>query len=522
MALDINKTFVSADLTLTHTIKLYRKANAWGDAHGVDGVWNGANAYVFTIDIDKTDIWDPTVAYKIAKRLIAAPNTVETIQDDLMLGDIKMATDAVIHLADTTAHGATGANVGTTNSQTLTNKTIDADLNTLSNIDGEQFKIFTQGKEAKAFKIKPGADDSVIHIDASNVTTTVIQAANAAKSENRILQLKASSINLTNLAGGLTNVKITGLAAGTLSGEAVRWDEFDALDTRVELLEAGGTFGGAPAVTASVTIWRRIRSITGQITTTLRLEFTMDVANRGLERRWEIFHGPAEPNISAGSITADELDYLRDNFDRILLRHGEGNTYYVETIADRWFVFVAVDDSDNRYASDPIDSMIWREGGIPPGRDEAGDEITQHEVLSNPVLIAGTADDAAATEFSASDWKQSNVTPVIKTRLMYKHREGHQSLTVTCGLKVDFDTGYVKAELTARGGSAVAGKNATGSTVNTSYEDVVLTIPVSTGLTAGTRYELEISIWNSDPTPGSLTFLENAISVEVSKNIEVY
>lgn len=51
-----------------------------------------------------------------------------------------LETDLPAHIADTTTHGTNGNVVGTSDVQTLTNKTIDADSNTVSNIDVGELK----------------------------------------------------------------------------------------------------------------------------------------------------------------------------------------------------------------------------------------------------------------------------------------------------------------------------------------------------------------------------------------------
>lgn len=50
------------------------------------------------------------------------------------------SSDLTTHISDTTTHGTTGNIVGTTDSQTLTNKTIDGDDNTLSDIPSTALK----------------------------------------------------------------------------------------------------------------------------------------------------------------------------------------------------------------------------------------------------------------------------------------------------------------------------------------------------------------------------------------------
>lgn len=71
--------------------------------------------------------------------------------------DLATQTDLNNHITDTSTHGVSGDIVGTTDSQTLTNKTIDADDNTISNIDNAAIK---SNAEIDATKIADGTVDN--------------------------------------------------------------------------------------------------------------------------------------------------------------------------------------------------------------------------------------------------------------------------------------------------------------------------------------------------------------------------
>lgn len=90
------------------------------------------------------------------------------VQDQL--DDKVEQTDFDNHVNDTTTHGTTGAIVGTSDSQTLTNKTIDADLNTVSNIDDGNIKA---GAGIDAAKIADGSVSSTEFQYLSGVTSDV-------------------------------------------------------------------------------------------------------------------------------------------------------------------------------------------------------------------------------------------------------------------------------------------------------------------------------------------------------------
>jgi len=82
------------------------------------------------------------------------------------------------HEADTTAHGVTGDVVGTTDAQTLTNKSIDANNNTITNIDNADVK---DGANIDAAKIGTGVV-STAEFNYVNGVTSDIQAQIDAKS----------------------------------------------------------------------------------------------------------------------------------------------------------------------------------------------------------------------------------------------------------------------------------------------------------------------------------------------------
>lgn len=110
------------------------------------------------------------------------------------------------HIAATVAHGATGAVMGTTNSQVVTNKTIDADLNTISNL--------AHGAEVDN-------PSSGVH----GVVGSVVGTTDSQTLTNKTID--AASNTLSNIGDGELT---TGIDAAKLADGSVSNDEYQRLD----------------------------------------------------------------------------------------------------------------------------------------------------------------------------------------------------------------------------------------------------------------------------------------------------
>jgi hypothetical protein len=144
----------------------------------------------------------------------ASDDTIPSAKATKTALDLK-ATDADLttHISDTTTHGTTGDIVGTSDSQVLTNKTIDADLSTISNIGDEELKA---GIDAAKL-----ADGSVSNAELqyiNSVTSNVQTQINA----------KADDSALTTHISDTTTHGTTGNIVGTSDAQVLTNKTIDA------------------------------------------------------------------------------------------------------------------------------------------------------------------------------------------------------------------------------------------------------------------------------------------------------
>jgi len=139
--------------------------------------------------IDATKIADGSVSNTEFQYINSVTSNVQT-----QLNGKALASDLTNHIADTVTHGTIGDIVGTSDTQTLTNKTIDADLNTITNIENADIK---SGAAIDASKLADGS-----------VSNTELQYINSLTSNAQDQIDGKANLNLGNLIGTSINVNL--------------------------------------------------------------------------------------------------------------------------------------------------------------------------------------------------------------------------------------------------------------------------------------------------------------------------
>jgi len=186
------------------------------------------------------------------------PSTPATvITDHTLLSNIGTNTHANIdtHIAATSAvHGVAGSVVGTSDSQALTNKTIDADLNTLSNIENADIKA---AAAIDRTKLASGTANRIVINDGTGVMAdaAAITASRALVSDASGIPT-ASAVTSTELGyvSGVTSAIQTQIGAkqNTITGAATTITTADLTASRAVVSDASGKIDVSAATSTEV------------------------------------------------------------------------------------------------------------------------------------------------------------------------------------------------------------------------------------------------------------------------------
>ena len=170
------------------------------------------------------------------------------ITDHTLLTNIGTNTHANIdtHIADTSAvHGVTGSVVGTSDSQALTNKTINADLNTISNIDNADIKA------AAAIDRTKLASGTINHVIINNASGVMSSEAALAASRGGLGTSGAAFTGVVKAAAGVFSASTIVNADVSNTAAIARTKIANGTANRVVINSGTGVMTDAAAITAS-------------------------------------------------------------------------------------------------------------------------------------------------------------------------------------------------------------------------------------------------------------------------------
>ena len=369
--------------------------------------------------------------------------TQTVIHDLIMVGDMVTGLALVAHAAlHDNVHGVTGHVVGISDAQALTNKTIDGDLNTLLDVSFASMKAATA---SPAHYIKPGADDTALHLDASSATILTVTAANVAKSADRVLKLVAGSVNVATRAGAAA--KITGVLPGTVNGDAADYSQIATLTAAVAALSTTDAFTGSPVCSVVANAYDDgSKDAFG-----LAIEYQMESdAQSAKAKRWEVYWKPGGntlPGVTVGAISAADLASLRDTnngFRRSDRYKEQPKKFYLQLTRGLYTVYVvAFDWTTGQYVSAPYSATADMNGTNRPAgftqTDEATYFIMEVRYAGGRMPPAAATNDAVQANYT--EWVQQAATPKLKDSFIYIHESDITRLCLYIKGKVAGGTG---------------------------------------------------------------------------------
>lgn len=480
-----------------YEVRIAKTAVAW--ASGTTMTYSSAlGAYYVDLDVSSFTAYDMTSRYHIME------NGSDVLANVAIFATAVGDTLRAHRLTGQNVHNlAGGANVvGDITADTLTNKTIDGDDNTLKDIAGSSIKT---DAVLPQHSIKPSSKDTYLFFTATDSAITM-QGSDAAKVDDDSLIVIVQKIYVQNDAGSA--IKISHLAAGTVNGDAVRYDELAALTTRVDNLERNDVFSANPGVIVA------LNTHGTNITATWRMS---PAADEDSARRYDVYYSWDAIDVDAGATDAADLAYLRSHASLISVDAGDFESRTFIAMSRIWVVVVAVDWAGTMENSDEVTAAPE----IPPVRDNMG-SIT----LSMSVPLFGALDVAYPDSDSASavyELECQGTTAKDAMTFTYVHGSENQTLRVYCHARAEAGTnnsGYVQVAL-ARPDSADAASVTyfvTRQSATYSATADVISVDLS-GLTSGVVYHGEVRIWATGT--GYSCFVRGNVAGEVVKEVAI-
>jgi hypothetical protein len=500
-AADNYHQYMSRSSQSGYDIQFMKHYVAWDGVGYIAGTWDSDNlVYEFVVPMEDTTYYRSDVFYKVMEN-------GAIVLDSLMIGDIVAYDNFEAHRDSSAAHGVAGDVVGDTDTQTLTNKTLDGDDNTVQDLHGWSLE---SGTSVRPIRIHPDvAEDMYIHMVEGDANGATIQVADTAGTTDGVLTIKADSVDFQDDAGN--DIVLSGIVLGTADNVAVPKSSLDSLKTRVDNLEVGGTFAGSPVASVDLGLVGR-----GDRGFHVQADFDMDPDNRDAVARFELYYGGSNLFIDEGTTSAAELGILRAGAFMVLRRGNEARRHIIQSFDEIVHVYVvAFDAAGTAYNSERAQISP---GGNPddPGRDGNGELITIWRTIPGFVNQASTSSGDAAAEYVT--WVQSNTTATTKDRRGYVYRSDDNRMYVSFYSKTGAGTGYVRVRIMD---DTTEKKSVTFSTELTSYPSTPQSIEIdlTSGLTNGVLYEIEIDVWNS---ASNTTSLDANVQVGVESNVSIY